>query len=67
MARKAAAGAGTIRKKAVTRNGKQYEYWEARYTVGYDPGTGKQIQRFSVYWQDAERGQAEAPAGYHSH
>lgn len=45
MARKAAAGAGTIRKKAITRKGKQYEYWEARYTVGYDPGTGKQIQR----------------------
>lgn len=45
MARKAAAGAGTIRKKAIIRNGKQYEYWEARYTVGYDPGTGKQIQR----------------------
>ena len=45
MARKAAAGAGTIRKKTVTRNGKQYTYWEARFTVGRDPGTGKQIQR----------------------
>lgn len=66
MARKAAAGAGTIRKKAVTRNGKQYEYWEARYTVGYDPGTGKQIQR-SVSRQDPKRGQAEATAGYHGH
>lgn len=44
MAR-SAAGAGTIRKKTVTRNGKEYTYWEARYTVGYDPGTGKQIQR----------------------
>lgn len=42
---KSAAGAGTIRKKTVTRKGKQYAYWEARYTVGYDPGTGKQIQR----------------------
>ena len=45
MARKAAAGTGNIRKKTVTRNGKQYTYWEGRYTVGYDPGTGKQIQR----------------------
>ena len=45
MARKAAAGTGTIRKKTITRNGKPYTYWEARYTVGYDPGTGKQIQR----------------------
>lgn len=45
MARKAAAGSGTIRKKTVTRGGKTYTYWEARYTVGYDPGTGKQIQR----------------------
>lgn len=45
MARKAAAGTGTIRKKTVTRNGKEYTYWEARYTAGYDPGTGKQIQR----------------------
>lgn len=45
MARKAAAGTGTIRKKTVTRGGKEYTYWEARYTTGYDPGTGKQIQR----------------------
>ena len=45
MARKAAAGTGTIRKKTVTRAGKEYTYWEARYTAGYDSGTGKQIQR----------------------
>ena len=45
MARKAAAGTGTIRKKTVTRDGKEYTYWEARFTEGYDPGTGKQIQR----------------------
>lgn len=45
MARKAAAGTGTIRKKTVTRNGKSYTYYEARYTEGYNPGTGKQIQR----------------------
>ena len=45
MARKSAAGTGTIRKKTITRNGKEYTYWEARYTSGRDPGTGKQIQR----------------------
>jgi len=43
--RRAANGNGTIRKKTVTRNGKKYTYWEARYTEGYDPGTGKQVQR----------------------
>lgn len=42
---KNAAGTGSIRKKTVTRDGKEYTYWEARYTEGYDPGTGKQIQR----------------------
>ena len=36
-----AQGGGTIRQRP---NG----LWEARYTVGRDPGTGKQIQR-SVY------------------
>ena len=45
MARRSANGTGTIRKKTVTRNGKKYEYWEARYTEGADPGTGKQVQR----------------------
>jgi len=45
MARKTAAGNGTIRKKTIMRKGKQYTYWEARYTEGIDPGTGKQIQR----------------------
>lgn len=43
--KKSADGAGSIRKKTVTRNGKQYTFWEARYTAGYDSGTGKQIQR----------------------
>lgn len=45
MAHRAAQGAGSIRKKTVTRSGKEYTYWEARYTAGRDPGTGKQIQR----------------------
>ena len=42
---RAANGSGSIRKKTVKRNGKTYEYWEARCTTGFDPGTGKQIQR----------------------
>lgn len=43
--RRSAAGTGSIRKKTVRRGGKEYVYWEARYTDGFDPGTGKQIQR----------------------
>lgn len=43
--KKSVAGLGNIRKKTVNRKGQKYEYWEARYTEGYDPGTGKQIQR----------------------
>ena len=42
---KSAGGAGSIRKKTVTRDGKTYSCWEGRVTVGYDPGTGKQIRR----------------------
>ena len=42
---RAAQGAGSLRKKVVTRNGKQYTFWEARVTIGRDPGTGKQIQK----------------------
>lgn len=45
MAKKNAKGGGTIRKKTVTRSGKEYTYWEARITTGRDPGTGKQMQR----------------------
>ena len=36
---------GNIRKVSKVKNGKEYTYYEARYTEGYDPGTGKQIQR----------------------
>ena len=32
--KKNAAGCGNIRKKTVTKNGKDYTYWEARYTAG---------------------------------
>lgn len=44
MARKAAAGTGNIRKITITKNGKEYTYWQARYTAGINPGTGKQEQ-----------------------
>ena len=42
---KTASGMGSIRKVTKTVKGKQYTYYEARYTEGFDPGTGKQIQR----------------------
>ena len=45
MAKKGAKGGGNIRKKTVTRGGKEYIYWEARITTGRDPGTGKRVQR----------------------
>ena len=45
MAGRNAQGVGSIRKKTVRRNDKSYTYWEARYTVGTDSGTGKQIQK----------------------
>lgn len=45
MAKKTASGTGTIRKKTVVRAGKEYTYWEAKYTEGVDPGTGRQVQR----------------------
>ncbi len=41
---KGAGGAGSIRKITTTKNGKTYTYWQARYTEGFDPGTGKQMQ-----------------------
>lgn len=61
--KRAAQGAGTIRKKTVTRNGKDYTYWEARITVGRDPGTGKQIQQsFSGKTQKEVREKMQAAA-----
>ena len=38
-------GDGTIAKRTVTRNGKQYTFWEGRLTIGTDPGSGKQIRK----------------------
>lgn len=60
---RAAQGAGTIRKKSLTKNGKTYIYWEARITTGYDPGTGRQIQRsFSGRTQKEVREKMQAAA-----
>lgn len=44
-AKRAAAGCGNIRKRTRIINGKEYTSWEARYTVGIDPSTGKQKQK----------------------
>ena len=33
--KKGANGAGSIRKIATTRNGKEYTYWQGRYTEGH--------------------------------
>lgn len=41
---RAASGDGSIRKKIVKKNGKEYTYWEGRYTCGFDPRTGRQKQ-----------------------
>ena len=38
-------GDGTIAKRTVTRNGKQYTFWEGRLTIGTDPGSGKQVRK----------------------
>ncbi len=67
MARKngnrAARGSGTIRKKTLTYNGQTYTYWEARITTGYDPGTGRQVQRsFSGKTQKEVREKMQAVA-----
>ena len=43
--KKGANDAGSIRKITTTHNGKEYTYWQGRYTEGYDACTGKQIQR----------------------
>lgn len=42
---KRANGDGTITKRTVTRNGKQYTFWEGRLTIGTNPGSGKQQRK----------------------
>ena len=44
-------GDGTIRKRSDGR-------WEARYSFGFDPGTGKQVQK-SVYFDDSIKAMAD--------
>ena len=43
--KKSANGGGSIRKKTVMKNGKEYTFWEGRVTVGIDPLTGRQKQK----------------------
>ena len=43
--KRGAPNGGSIRKREVERDGHTYTWWESRVTTGYDPGTGKQIQR----------------------
>ena len=45
QSKKSTSGMGSIRKVTKVVKGKEYTYYEARYTEGFDPGTGKQIQR----------------------
>jgi integrase len=45
QSKRATSGMGSIRKVTKAVKGKEYTYFEARYTEGFDPGTGKQIQR----------------------
>ncbi len=45
QSKRTTSGMGSIRKITRTINGKNYTYYEARYTAGFNPGTGKQIQR----------------------
>ena len=61
--KRSAPGTGTLRRKTVIQKGNKYTFWEARLTVGYDPGTGKQIQRsFSGKTQKEVREKMQAAA-----
>ena len=51
-----ATGMGSIRQISLEKNGKTYTYWQGRISVGFDLGTGKQIQRsFSCKTQKEAR------------
>lgn len=63
MAGKAAAGTGTIRKKTVTRKGKEYTYWEARYYRGCGP-RHRETDPAEHNRQDTEGGGPEAQGGH---
>ena len=61
-AKRAAPGAGTIRKKTIERNGKKYTSWEGRLTIGKD-GQGRQLRRsFSGKTQKEVREAMQAAA-----
>ena len=45
QSKKSTSGMGSIRKVTKIVKGKEYTYYEARYTEGFDPRTGKQVQR----------------------
>ena len=45
QSKKSTSGMGSIRKVTKVVKGQEYTYYEARYTEGFDPRTGKQIQR----------------------
>ncbi|MCC8356371.1 MAG: site-specific integrase [Oscillospiraceae bacterium] len=44
----------SVRRKTVKRGDKEYSYWEGRTTIGYDPLTGKQIQKYVTASTKAE-------------
>ena len=50
---KRARNEGTIYRKTVIRNGKEYTYWESQVSVGYDKGTGKRIRK--TYTGDSQK------------
>lgn len=45
QSKRTTSGMGSIRKVTKVVKGKEYTYYEARFTEGFDPRTGKQIQR----------------------
>ena len=45
QSKRTTSGMGSIRKVTKVVKGKEYTYYEARYTEGFDPRTGKQVQR----------------------
>lgn len=61
--KRAAQGAGNIRKHVVMRDGQSYTYWEARVTVGTDAVTGKPVRKsFSGKTQKEVREKMQAAA-----
>jgi len=45
MAKRNAAGSGSLRKRVRTIQGVEYVYWEGSVSVGHDPATGKLIRK----------------------